>query len=108
MCVCVRAGVRIERLAKTYDNGKVAVKSVSFNMYEDQITCLLGHNGAGVCVLCDECVGVGVYGCMYMYVRVRAGVRIERLAKTYDNGKAAVKSVSSYSRGPDHVPVGPQ
>eukprot|EP00123_Amoebidium_parasiticum_P018720 comp24269_c0_seq1/m.45256 comp24269_c0_seq1/g.45256 ORF comp24269_c0_seq1/g.45256 comp24269_c0_seq1/m.45256 type:complete len:1770 (-) comp24269_c0_seq1:99-5408(-) len=43
----LEAGVRIVNLSKKYDNGKLAVKSLSLNMYEDQITCLLGHNGAG-------------------------------------------------------------
>ena len=34
-------------LRKVYDNGKVAVKSVSMTMYSGQIFALLGHNGAG-------------------------------------------------------------
>lgn len=34
-------------LRKRYADGKLAVKSLSFAMNEGQITCLLGHNGAG-------------------------------------------------------------
>ncbi len=30
-----------------YDNGKVALSDLSLNVYEGQVTCLLGHNGAG-------------------------------------------------------------
>lgn len=40
-------GVQVRGLRKIYDNKKVAVNSMSLNMYEDQITVLLGHNGAG-------------------------------------------------------------
>lgn len=41
------SGVRIKNLRKVYSNGKVAVHGLSLNMYEGQITVLLGHNGAG-------------------------------------------------------------
>ncbi|KXJ71644.1 hypothetical protein RP20_CCG020100 [Aedes albopictus] len=41
-----RAGVRIRHLRKVYGK-KVAVDGLDLNMYEDQITVLLGHNGAG-------------------------------------------------------------
>ncbi|CAG0888027.1 unnamed protein product, partial [Cyprideis torosa] len=42
----LRAGIQIKNLRKEF--GKVvAVKDVSLNCYEDQITVLLGHNGAG-------------------------------------------------------------
>ncbi|PSN43689.1 hypothetical protein C0J52_19461 [Blattella germanica] len=40
------AGIQIKHLTKTFKN-KVAVKNLSLNMYEGQITVLLGHNGAG-------------------------------------------------------------
>ncbi|XP_055881820.1 phospholipid-transporting ATPase ABCA3-like [Biomphalaria glabrata] len=40
------AGIQILDLKKTF-NRKVAVKGTSLNMYEGQITVLLGHNGAG-------------------------------------------------------------
>lgn len=42
-----RVGVRIRNLGKTYSNGKVALRNLSLNFYEDQITSFLGHNGAG-------------------------------------------------------------
>eukprot|EP00123_Amoebidium_parasiticum_P015512 comp23006_c0_seq1/m.36687 comp23006_c0_seq1/g.36687 ORF comp23006_c0_seq1/g.36687 comp23006_c0_seq1/m.36687 type:complete len:1736 (-) comp23006_c0_seq1:41-5248(-) len=41
------AGVQIKGLTKRYDNGKLALHGLDLNMYEGQITCLLGHNGAG-------------------------------------------------------------
>ncbi|KAL9700793.1 hypothetical protein quinque_004234 [Culex quinquefasciatus] len=41
-----RAGVRIINLRKVYKK-KVAVEGLDLNMYEGQITVLLGHNGAG-------------------------------------------------------------
>lgn len=34
-------------LRKEYADGKVAVKSLNLSLLENQITCLLGHNGAG-------------------------------------------------------------
>eukprot|EP00981_Chlorochromonas_danica_P014239 scaffold7589_cov238-Ochromonas_danica.AAC.1 len=42
-----RGKVRIKHLGKTYPDGKVAVRDFSLTMLEGQITCLLGHNGAG-------------------------------------------------------------
>lgn len=42
-----RAGVRVKNLRKIYSNKKVAVKGLTLNMFDDQITVLLGHNGAG-------------------------------------------------------------
>lgn len=42
-----RAGIRVQDLRKVYANKKVAVNGLSLNMYDDQITVLLGHNGAG-------------------------------------------------------------
>ncbi|KAG5670263.1 hypothetical protein PVAND_000540 [Polypedilum vanderplanki] len=41
------AGIQIYNLRKTFDNNRVAVEGLNLNMYEDQITVLLGHNGAG-------------------------------------------------------------
>ncbi|XP_065093714.1 phospholipid-transporting ATPase ABCA3-like [Ochlerotatus camptorhynchus] len=41
-----QAGIRIRNLRKVYGK-KVAVEGLDLNMYEDQITVLLGHNGAG-------------------------------------------------------------
>ena len=37
--------VVVNNLRKVYDNGKEAIKGVSLQMYYNQITCLLGHNG---------------------------------------------------------------
>lgn len=41
------AVVRIKNMKKRYSNGKVAVNKMSLSMLQNQITCLLGHNGAG-------------------------------------------------------------
>ncbi|XP_076468754.1 phospholipid-transporting ATPase ABCA3-like [Babylonia areolata] len=41
------AGIRVCNLTKTFGKKKVAVNKLSLNMYEGQITVLLGHNGAG-------------------------------------------------------------
>jgi ATP-binding cassette, subfamily A (ABC1), member 3 len=41
------AGIQIKSLRKEYSNKKVAVQNLSLNMFQDQITVLLGHNGAG-------------------------------------------------------------
>lgn len=41
------AGIRVMNLRKAYANTKVAVHGLTMNMFEDQITVLLGHNGAG-------------------------------------------------------------
>uniref|UniRef100_A0A182IUJ1 ABC transporter domain-containing protein n=1 Tax=Anopheles atroparvus TaxID=41427 RepID=A0A182IUJ1_ANOAO len=41
------AGVQIRNLRKEFQKNKVAVQGLNLNMYEDQITVLLGHNGAG-------------------------------------------------------------
>lgn len=42
----LKAGIKVQNLRKVFDK-KVAVKSLSLNMFENQITVLLGHNGAG-------------------------------------------------------------
>ncbi|KAG8270789.1 hypothetical protein J6590_077319 [Homalodisca vitripennis] len=43
-----RVGIRIENLRKTFSRGKViAVENVNLDIYEGNITALLGHNGAG-------------------------------------------------------------
>lgn len=47
MTECRDVKAIIQNLVKTYPNGKLAVKDLSFAMVENQITCLLGHNGAG-------------------------------------------------------------
>jgi len=45
--VAQKAVVRIRNLTKRYSDGKLAVNNLYLTMYRDQITCLLGHNGAG-------------------------------------------------------------
>uniref|UniRef100_A0A8D2E3X4 ABC transporter domain-containing protein n=1 Tax=Sciurus vulgaris TaxID=55149 RepID=A0A8D2E3X4_SCIVU len=40
------AGIQIKHLHKEF-NGKAAVNDLSLNVYEGQVTILLGHNGAG-------------------------------------------------------------
>lgn len=40
------AGIKIRGLRKVYGN-KVAVNNLNLNIYENEITVLLGHNGAG-------------------------------------------------------------
>ncbi|XP_076264015.1 ATP binding cassette subfamily A member 3 isoform X2 [Rhynchophorus ferrugineus] len=42
----LNVGIQIKNLRKVFGN-KAAVRNLSLNMYEDQITVLLGHNGAG-------------------------------------------------------------
>lgn len=41
------AGIKISHLKKQFTKHKVAVRDLSLNMFEGQITVLLGHNGAG-------------------------------------------------------------
>ena len=41
------AKVRCKLLRKRYQDGNLAVKDVSMSLLEGQVTCLLGHNGAG-------------------------------------------------------------
>lgn len=42
-----RASVHIQELRKVYGGGKVAVDGLTLDLFEDHITALLGHNGAG-------------------------------------------------------------
>lgn len=46
-----RAKIKFSGLAKRYGDGKVAVKNLAVAMLEGQITCLLGHNGAGCALI---------------------------------------------------------
>jgi ATP-binding cassette, subfamily A (ABC1), member 3 len=41
------AKIHLKKVGKRYSDGKVAVRNVTLTMLENQITCLLGHNGAG-------------------------------------------------------------
>ncbi|XP_038067464.1 ATP-binding cassette sub-family A member 3-like [Patiria miniata] len=43
----LHAGIKIQSLTKVFGKDKVAVNKLTLNMYEGQITALLGHNGAG-------------------------------------------------------------
>lgn len=43
----LRAGIRIMNLSKSYNGKSYSVDSLNLNVYHSQITCLLGHNGAG-------------------------------------------------------------
>ena len=40
-------GISFENLSKQFGENKKAVENLSFKLYENQITALLGHNGAG-------------------------------------------------------------
>lgn len=42
-----KAGIQMRSLRKVYGNKKVAVEGLTLNMYDDEITVLLGDNGAG-------------------------------------------------------------
>lgn len=42
-----RVGIKIRNMGKVYQNKKLAVKDLTLNMLEGDITALLGHNGAG-------------------------------------------------------------
>ncbi|KAF5273687.1 hypothetical protein FQA39_LY07377 [Lamprigera yunnana] len=43
----LEVGVKIEHLYKEFFGHKIAVNDLSLDIYKDQITVLLGHNGAG-------------------------------------------------------------
>ncbi|KAK7485122.1 hypothetical protein BaRGS_00023662, partial [Batillaria attramentaria] len=43
----LKPGIKICNLRKKFGKNKMAVDNLSLNMYEGQITVLLGHNGAG-------------------------------------------------------------
>lgn len=45
--VGIPVGVQIRHLTKKFGKGKLAVDDLCLNLYEGQITVLLGHNGAG-------------------------------------------------------------
>ncbi|XP_065074347.1 phospholipid-transporting ATPase ABCA3-like [Ochlerotatus camptorhynchus] len=52
------AGIKIKGLRKVFDKKKVAVNGLHLNMYDDQITVLLGHNGAGKTTTMSMLTGV--------------------------------------------------
>ena len=60
--------LKVRKLVKQFDDGKVAVNGVSLNLYRDEIFALLGHNGAGkstmismLCGLYDSTSGSAFY-----------------------------------------------
>ena len=66
-------GIAISHLSKTYSSGlpcrrkKVkAVRDLSLNFYEGQITAFLGHNGAGKTTTMYVAMIHGVYCCFHL------------------------------------------
>ncbi|XP_060028541.1 ATP-binding cassette sub-family A member 17-like [Erinaceus europaeus] len=54
-------GIEIQQLIKVFHKGgkkHVAVKSLTMNLYQGQITVLLGHNGAGKTTICSMLTGL--------------------------------------------------
>ena len=39
--------MKINKIIKTYDDGKTALNGLNLNIYNNEIFALLGHNGAG-------------------------------------------------------------
>uniref|UniRef100_A0A914ZD45 ABC transporter domain-containing protein n=1 Tax=Panagrolaimus superbus TaxID=310955 RepID=A0A914ZD45_9BILA len=39
--------IEVSKLVKKWSNDELAIKNVSFRAYRNQVTALLGHNGAG-------------------------------------------------------------
>lgn len=64
----VAAGIRVQEktsevlklsdVYRVYGNGKKAVNGISITMYNSQIFCLLGHNGAGKTSLISMLTGM--------------------------------------------------
>ncbi|XP_077618904.1 ATP-binding cassette sub-family A member 17-like [Crocuta crocuta] len=57
----LKKGIEIQHLYKVYHTGKnthVAVKDLTMNLYQGQITVLLGHNGAGKTTTCFVLTGL--------------------------------------------------
>jgi ATP-binding cassette, subfamily A (ABC1), member 3 len=52
------AGVQTRGLRKVFDGNKVAVDGLHLNMFQDQITILLGHNGSGKTTTMSMLVGM--------------------------------------------------
>lgn len=50
--------LRILNIQKTFDDGKVALKGASLNLYKNEIFALLGHNGAGKSTLINIMSGL--------------------------------------------------
>jgi ABC-type multidrug transport system fused ATPase/permease subunit len=56
--VASKGGVQLVGLSKRYGD-KWALSGVSLSLYEGQITCYLGHNGAGKSTTIGACTGEG-------------------------------------------------
>ncbi|EAT39837.1 AAEL008388-PA [Aedes aegypti] len=52
------AGIKILGLTKKFSGSKIAVNDLSLNLYEDQISILLGHNGAGKTTMMSMLTGM--------------------------------------------------
>lgn len=52
------AGIRIRNLSKDFPNGKVAVDNLCINIFRNQITVLLGHDGAGKSTTISMLIGM--------------------------------------------------
>ena len=50
--------VRVEHLVKQFGPDKIAVNDVSFDLYENQITSLLGPNGSGKTTIFNCLIGI--------------------------------------------------
>ena len=50
--------IKIREIVKQYDDGKIAVNRVSFNLYKNEIFALLGHNGSGKTTLISILTGL--------------------------------------------------
>ena len=50
--------LKIRKVVKRFDDGKVAVNGVSLNFYKNEIFALLGHNGAGKTTLISMLTGL--------------------------------------------------
>uniref|UniRef100_A0AC34GZS3 ABC transporter domain-containing protein n=1 Tax=Panagrolaimus sp. ES5 TaxID=591445 RepID=A0AC34GZS3_9BILA len=57
--------IEVSKLVKKWSNDEIAIKNVSFRAYRDQVTALLGHNGAGKST---------VFGILTGSVRPTAGI----------------------------------
>ena len=50
--------LKIREIVKKFDDGKIAVNHLSFNLYKNEIFALLGHNGAGKTTLISMLIGL--------------------------------------------------
>uniref|UniRef100_A0A8C0LQW2 ATP-binding cassette sub-family A member 17-like n=1 Tax=Canis lupus dingo TaxID=286419 RepID=A0A8C0LQW2_CANLU len=61
-------GIEIRQLYKTGKSKHVAVKGLTMNLYQGQITVLLGHNGAGKTTMCCMLTGVLAPSSGWVYI----------------------------------------